>query len=142
MDWWLWLLLGLALLLVELVTPGGFYFLFFGVGAIVTGVLAGLGLAGQPWLQWLLFTGFSLAGLLLFRKPLVERTRAKNPAGDVDSLVGEAAVALADIGVNAIGKAELRGAAWSARNVGDTIVLSGQRCRVEQVDGLMLFIRG
>jgi membrane protein implicated in regulation of membrane protease activity len=34
MEWWIWILLGLVLLLGEIVTPGGFYILFFGVGAV------------------------------------------------------------------------------------------------------------
>jgi inner membrane protein len=36
MEWWIWLVGGMLLLLVEIVTPGGFYFLFFGVGALLT----------------------------------------------------------------------------------------------------------
>ncbi len=34
MDWWIWIVLGLMLVLGELVTPGGFYILFFGIAAI------------------------------------------------------------------------------------------------------------
>ena len=30
MEWWIWVVLGLALLLGEILTPGGFYLLFFG----------------------------------------------------------------------------------------------------------------
>ena len=30
MDWWLWVLLGLGLLALEMATPGGFFALFFG----------------------------------------------------------------------------------------------------------------
>ena len=56
MAWWLWLLVGLALLGVEMLTPGGFFTIFFGVAAIVVGVLSRFGLAGPPWMQWLLFS--------------------------------------------------------------------------------------
>jgi membrane protein implicated in regulation of membrane protease activity len=44
--------------------------------------------------------------------------------------------------VNAIGKAELRGSTWNARNVGETPITEDQRCRVESVDGLTLSVRG
>jgi membrane protein implicated in regulation of membrane protease activity len=37
MDWWIWVVLGLVLLIGEIVTPGGFYLLFFGIGAVVVG---------------------------------------------------------------------------------------------------------
>ena len=37
MAWWLWMLLGFALIVCELTTPGGFFFLFFGLGAVAVG---------------------------------------------------------------------------------------------------------
>jgi membrane protein implicated in regulation of membrane protease activity len=141
LSWWLWLLLGFVLLLLELVTPGGFYIFFFGVGAIAVGLLAVAGVAGPASVQWLLFGVISIVAFLLFRKPLIERFGTRSDR-DVDTLVGETAVALGEIGIQQIGKAELRGTAWSARNVGTTAVKAGERCRVEQVDGLMLWIRG
>lgn len=142
MAWWIWLLLGFFLMLLELVTPGGFYLLFFGFAAVLVGLLAALHPSGPLWLEWLLFSVLSVVTLLLFRRPLLERMRPATPEKEVDSLVGETAVALQEILTDAVGKAELRGTAWSARNVGDAPVASGQRCTVERVEGLMLLIRG
>ena len=48
MLWWVWILLGFLLLLAEVLTPGGLYLLFFGVAAILVGLLAGLNLIGPP----------------------------------------------------------------------------------------------
>jgi membrane protein implicated in regulation of membrane protease activity len=140
-SWWLWLLLGFVLLALELMTPGGFYVFFFGLGAISVGLLTALGLAGAPWLQWLLFALISTGAVLLFRKRLQGRLQVP-PGREVDSIVGETAVAKADIGAHEIGMAELRGTAWSARNVSESPIVAGQRCRVERVEGLMLHIRG
>jgi inner membrane protein len=141
MLWWVWILLGFLLLLAELLTPGGLYLLFFGVAAILVGLLAGLNLIGPPWMQWLMFSILSVAALSLFRRPLLKRLRPAAMAQEVDSLVGQIAVALDDIAVDAVGRAELRGAAWSARNVGADSLTRGQRCTVERVDGLMLCVR-
>ena len=33
MIWWLWVLLGILLLAIELLTPGGFYVIFFGIAS-------------------------------------------------------------------------------------------------------------
>jgi inner membrane protein len=140
--WWLWLLFGIALLLVELITPGGFYFFFFGMGAVGVAVLAGLGMAGPPWMQWLLFGVFSVASLAVFRKPLQQRLRKNTVSREVDALVGEVAVALDEIGIQELGKAELRGTSWNAQNVGESAIPKGRRCRVERVKGLTLYIRG
>ena len=141
LSWWLWLLLGCLLLLLELLTPGGFYLFFFGAGALATALLVSIGVAGPAWFQWLLFGTISVVSFMLFRKPLVKKL-GHTPEHEVDSMVGETAVALADIEVHGVGKAELRGASWSARNVGDGLILTGQRCRVERIEGLMLYIRG
>ncbi len=96
LSWWLWLLFGFGLLLLELITPGGFYIFFFGVGAVLVGLLAALGLAGPPWVQWLLFGVISGGGLLVFRKPLQSRI-GNLPARNVDSMIGETAIAIANI---------------------------------------------
>jgi inner membrane protein len=140
MDWWIWLLIGLMLFLAELVTPGGFYIIFFGVGALIVGVLAGLEAAGPPWFQYILFSVVSVVALWLFREKLLQLTRPASSEG-VDNLVGETAVSLEDIPVNGIGKAEMRGTSWSARNIGDKPLARGQRSRVERVEGLTIFIR-
>lgn len=141
LNWWLWILLGFALLLLELATPGGFYVFFFGAGAIVVGLLAAAGVGGPPWVQWLLFGIISTGALLMFRKPLQNKIGATADR-DVDTMVGETAVALTAIGAEGNGKVELRGSAWSARNVGDGAVVAGQRCRVERLEGLTLYVRG
>lgn len=142
MLWWIWILLGFFLLLVELLTPGGLYLLFFGTAAILVGMLAGLDLSGPTWMQWLLFSILSIVALLLFRRPLLQKLRPAGQSKEVDSLAGETAVTLEDIAVDAIGKAELRGTSWNARNIGSNPLTRGQRCIVERVEGLMLWVRG
>ncbi|MBK7929231.1 MAG: NfeD family protein [Bryobacterales bacterium] len=141
MAWWMWLLVGIALLGIEILTPGGFFIFFFGAGALVVGLLALLG--WQPGLpvQGLLFLALSVVSLLFFRKPLLERFQRSIPNKQVDSLVGETAVALEEIPAGGMGKAELRGSSWSARNLGDSPIQLKQRVRVERIDGLTLDVR-
>jgi len=140
MEWWIWILLGLLLVLAELVTPGGFYFMFFGIGAVVVGVLAGFAAAGPLWFQFILFSILSLVTLWLFREKLLQLTEGV-PVQNVDSLIGETAVASDQIAVNGIGKAEMRGTSWSARNVGDQPLKRGERAKVERLEGLTLIVR-
>jgi membrane protein implicated in regulation of membrane protease activity len=141
MFWWLWVLLGFFLLLTELLTPGGLYLLFFGASAIVVGLLGGMELSGPDWMQWLLFSILSIVALALFRRPLLRKLRLATQSKEVDSLVGETAAVLEDIPVEGVGKAELRGTSWSARNVGTSALVRGQLCTVEKVDGLHLWVR-
>ncbi len=138
--WWHWLLLGLVLVVAEMATAGGFYIVFFGIGAIVVGSLAGLGLAGPGWVQLLLFSVISVGSLVLFRGRLLKSFQPEPQAPTVDALVGEVATADDDIPAGSVGRVELRGTVWSARNETGVSVARGARCRVSRVDGLMLYI--
>jgi membrane protein implicated in regulation of membrane protease activity len=138
MLWWHWLVLGLLLMLGELVTPGGFYIVFFGVGALVVGLLARADLAGPAWMQLLLFSVVSVGLLLLFRARLLKWLQVDPQLPAVDTLVGEVATATGRLEPGSIGKVELRGSSWSARNVSSVVLGQGGRCRVLRVDGLML----
>ena len=140
MTWWHWLALGLILVALEMAASGGFYVIFFGVAAIAIGGLHLFGLAGPAWFQLMLFSALSVGSLLLFRNPLLRLMKLDTPGEDVDSLVGETAIPAEEIGPGAVGRAELRGTVWSARNVGSTPLSRGQRCRVVRVDRLMIFI--
>ncbi len=141
MVWWNWLLLGLVLLAAEMATPGGFYILFFGLAALTVGELAGLDLLNTAWLQWLLFSILSVISLFLFRNSLLIWMKVREPAGkDVDSMVGETAVLTDDLPPGGLGKVELRGTTWSARNTGRTVLTKGHRARVERVEGLTLWV--
>jgi membrane protein implicated in regulation of membrane protease activity len=141
MAWWLWVLMGLGLLALELFTPGGFYVLFFGVGAVVVGALVGLGWVGPPWTEWLIFSVISILSLVFFRRPVLAWFSAGDRDHAIDQLEGELAVPLEDLAPGAVGKAELRGAAWTAQNADDRLLAKGQRCRVARVEGLTLWIR-
>jgi inner membrane protein len=140
MAWWMWFAGGLVLMVAELATPSGFFIMFFGLGALTVGVLARLGLAEAGWLQWLLFTLLSLGYLLLFRGKLQERFQAPPPP-PVDSLLGVLAVPQVSIEPGAVGRVEVRGSTWSARNVATVALATGQRCTVVAVDGLLLAVR-
>lgn len=137
MAWWLWVLLGIALLVVEMVTPGGLFALFFGIGALATAVVAALG-AGDI-LQWLLFTALSIVLLATLRRTLQEKLRAPHVA--VDAIVGEEVVLLGELPAGGEGQAELRGVPWKARAASGIPLRAGQRCRVERLDGLTLWVR-
>jgi hypothetical protein len=142
MYWWLWLVLGLIFVGLEVLTPGGFYVLFFGIGALVVGSLAGFGWSGPIWLQVLLFSAISLLSLLCFRPHLVRATRSKERPDPIDTLEGETALLVDDLQPDAVGRAELRGTTWTVRNGDQRLLVRGQRCRVSRVDGLTLWIRG
>jgi membrane protein implicated in regulation of membrane protease activity len=137
MSWWMWVLLGVVLLAVEIVTPGGLFALFFGLSAVLVGGLAAAGVEAA-WLQWLLFAALGVLLLVALRR----RLQARIGGGpEVSGLVGEVAFPREDLAPGATGSADLRGTPWTARNESGVSLARGQRCRVARVQDLTLFIR-
>ena len=48
MLWWYWIVLGLALVALELATPGGFFVIFFAVAALPSALLTLVGSPRRP----------------------------------------------------------------------------------------------
>jgi membrane protein implicated in regulation of membrane protease activity len=140
MAWWIWVTGGLVLLLAEVLTPGGFFVVFFGAGAILVGALKALGWEGPAWAEWLVFTVLSIVSLAFFREPLMRRFHLKS-GKPVDRLEGETALVTEEVAPGGVGKAELRGTSWTARTAGEAKLARGQRCRVERIEGLTLWLR-
>jgi membrane protein implicated in regulation of membrane protease activity len=138
MEWWIWALAGIVLLGFEVATPGGLVALFFAAGALVVAPLAAVGL--PPIWQWLVFSAVSIASLGLLRGALLERMR-RTPQVPIDELVGQEVVVLRDVPAGAEGQAELRGVPWVARAAAGVALRAGQRCRVERVEGVTLWLR-
>lgn len=139
MDWWLWLAGGLALVVAELATPSGFFIIFFGAAALTIGAFKIFASTDNLPVELLLFTVLSVAYLFLFRDRLQSRVQAP-PRPNVDSLVGVLAIALESLSPGVVGKVEVRGSTWSARNSSAVTLTPGQRARVTAVDGLTLTV--
>ncbi|MCX6546362.1 MAG: NfeD family protein [Acidobacteria bacterium] len=141
MFWWHWAVLGLALAVLEILTPGGFYLVFFGVAGLAVSVLTLLGIGGPLWVQVLFFSLFSIVSVALFRNPLLRRMQRQAVEHvPVETLVGELAIPVTAIEPGAVAKAELRGTTWTARNRGTRVIPAGCRCKVVQIDGLVVTI--
>lgn len=139
MVWWIWVLIGFLLLVVEL-GSSTMHIGVFAIGAFVVGILSAVGLDLPLWAELVIFTAVSLIAFFFVRPVLMRKLRL-NEKKVVDSLVGEQAIALEEIAQGGQGRAELRGSTWSARNVGETSLTRGQRCIVEAVDGLVIHIK-
>jgi membrane protein implicated in regulation of membrane protease activity len=137
MVWWGWVVFGLGLLVVEIATPGGLFALFFGLGALCVAPLAALGVG--PAFQWLIFSVLSLLMLSTLRARLQERIQ-RSPGLPIDQLVGQEVLLLQDVPEGGEGKAELRGSPWQARAASGIPLKQGQRCKVERVDGVTLYV--
>ena len=141
MPWWGWVVIGVVLLGAELLLiDSAFYLVFLGLAAILVGFLGAAHLSGPPAAQWAIFGMLALVLLVGFRRRVYGLVRGTDAPGH-QALVGDLAVARESIAPGKQGHAELHGAVWSARNVGNSPLEPGQPARVEGVEGLVLRIR-
>ncbi|MBL9074329.1 hypothetical protein [Tabrizicola sp.] len=68
-TWWAWVILGFALGVLEVLAPG-FIFLGFAIGAVVTGVLVGIGIPAGPAALILVFAVVSVVAWLVLRRTM------------------------------------------------------------------------
>ena len=129
---WLWMIGGVLLLIAEVIAPG-FFLVFIGAAAILTGlftVLFGLGLAPQL----ALFVLYSLLAVLVGRR--FYGNRASDSADPllndrVGRLVGKVVTVVSDIDDHA-GRVRVGDSEWNARG---GPAAAGERVRITGVDG-------
>lgn len=135
---WIWILVGVILLVMELTLPGLLLF-FFGLGAVVTGLavfLLPLGLSAQL----LLFSVLSVVMLLTLRrvlKPILYRKGASGP--DSEEFTGRTARVTEAIAPPLAGAVEFNGCRWSAR--ADAPIASGDWVAITGRDNLTLLVK-
>ena len=134
-----WLLLGVALLISEFFVPG-VVAMFFGIGALVVGVLTLFGVIDSLASQLLCFALISLVALFGLRRHCTRWLRGAvggRPAQDLDStgLLNQRVTVLTDF-VDGIGDVQLNGAKWDAES-GDPL-RAGDTAWVVDLRGIVL----
>lgn len=140
---YLWIVLGLAIMSLELFMPG-FIIVFFGLGAVITGLLLVFLPLGVNT-QLLLFTVISIVLLVAFRRMaqgyFVGRVANTNTTGaPMEKFDGETAVVTEDIIPNSPkGKVEFHGSFWNAD--ADMQLVKGQKVTVLERRNLTLKVK-
>lgn len=135
-----WLIAGLLLLLVELLTPG-FVVACFGIGALLAILPAALG-ASLTW-QVITFCIGSILALLLLRPLLRRLERHKEPTRTgVEALYGRTARVTECIDASReTGRVAVDGDSWRARTLSPDIVIPrGETVRIVSNDSIILIV--
>ncbi len=137
----IWWLVGLALLLTELGSPG-LTLLFFGIGAVVTGFvcwIAPIGLTAQVWI----FLSVSILSLVALRRSLRRvfqgRRRNGSTADLPDACIGQRVRVTETIAPDQPGRVELNGTGWKAE--AETTIPAGSRVEIVGRDALTLRVQ-
>jgi membrane protein implicated in regulation of membrane protease activity len=136
--WWYWICLGLFFLVAEVMTAGGFYLLFVGIGALIVGAFS-VGVH-EAWVQITLFAVLSSVFIVTLRKPLVNRVRKTTRQADTPEFIGETARAVERIAAGKEGKIELRGTIWHARNSGTADLPENAFCAIVAREGIHMVV--
>lgn len=113
MDWWaIWLIVGGALLILEMFTLT-FYLLWLGLGALVAAIVA-VPLPDAFPVQ-ALAGGLVALLLTLYTKPITRKFRQSKGFSDaVDELIGKPGIVMEEIAVDVPGIVKVGGDTWSA----------------------------
>jgi len=138
MPWWGWMIVGALLLGSELlIVDAGFYLVFIGIAAAITGLveLAGLGL--EPWVQWILFSAIALVLMVFFRKKIYAKLRGSG-IGYETGPTGEIVTVEQPLQPGETGRLAYRGTEWTVVNTSEQAFEQGQHVQISSVDGLTL----
>ena len=142
MPWWGWMIFGLFLLASELVAvEAGFYLVFLGIAAILTGVLSASGFLPEPWAQWVAFSVLAIVSMVLFRKRLFQMLRG-NGAVYKDGLSGEKIRLDVSLEPGQSCRQSFRGTDWTIVNRGGERLEAQSEVTIDSTEGLTIIVSG
>ena len=138
--WWHWIVLGIVLMLLELAVPA-FFLIWFGLGAVIVGLLILVFPDLSMAYQVIAWTGSSMVLVWLWFKvfkPNMHKTRAGSSKG---MFIGEVALVTRDIrpyekGQIRFQKPILGDEVWDS--MADEEIKTGERVKVLEVEGNIL----
>ncbi len=137
--WAVWIIVAVFCAVAEIFTPT-FFILWFGVGALVASLLAGLG-AGITWQ----FAGFIVASAILI--PSTKRIssrwlgRREETKTNIYGLIGKTGYVTKKIGESCPGQVRVNGEIWTARSASETEIPLGVKIEVLEVQGVHLVVK-
>ena len=135
-----WIIMGIILLIMEFFIPG-FIIFFFGIGAIVTGVLAYLHIVNSFSVQLFVFLCTSILTLILLRKTLKTTFLGKNfdkseKYSNIE--IGREVEVVNNISPHKPGTVKYQGSLWSAKS--ETELKKGEIVKIKDYDGITLIV--
>lgn len=112
MAWYYWLILGMILFVIEILTPGVFFFACLGIGAVCASFSSLLDL--PAWFPWIIFAVTSILSIY-FVRPLAKKIiKFKPEKSNVDALIGQIVLVVEAIEPPNMGMVKVEGELWRA----------------------------
>lgn len=134
-----WLYAGIALLVLEVMTPG-LVSIFFGLAALVLALITWLVPDTPQITQWLLFSFFSILFIALLRKTLKKTFSGTSEVTEdmFDAFSGKRATVVECISPTNPGRVEFNGSNWTAEAEEELDV--GMLVRIKSKKNLTLYV--
>ena len=134
-----WLYAGIALIVLEVMTPG-LVSIFFGLAALVLALITWLVPGISQLAQWLMFSVFSILFIALLRKTLKKTFSGTSEVTDdmFDSFSGKRATVVEFISTTHPGRVEFNGSNWTAEAEEEFDI--GMLVRIKSKKNLTLFV--
>lgn len=136
-SWIIWLIAGVVLFIVEMITPGAFFFACLGLGALLTSILSYLRV--PTWLVWANFFVSSTVFVLIARPIARKLMKGENRPSNVDELVGKEALVTESIAPSKSGLVKIRGEVWKAESSEE--ITADALVEILKVDGNHLIVK-
>ncbi len=144
LEWWYWMLAGFCLIGLELIIPS-FTIIWFGLGALLVGLLVALVPFMPDWLQVLLWAAASITFTALWFKYLKPKGDRTHAGLSKEGIVGESGIIIKGTS-DSFGKGTVRfrisilGAdEWTC--FADEVLKIGDTVQVEDIEGQILKVR-
>ena len=134
-----WLVIAILSLILEMGSPGIFYFLSFACGAVLSAILSFYD--GELITQCLGFLSGSIIAIFLFKYFIGSRTRtSKIYQTNIYALEGKRGIVLEQIQQQNIGLIKIEGQSWSAKTEQEKTIPVGKEVQVLSCSGAYVLV--
>ena len=138
-SWHIWLIVALALLIIEILTSG-FAAICFSIGAFCSALTAYLGCSLTVQLS--VFAAISLLCAFAVRPLFIKflSNKGKDSETNAQSMIGRTAIVTEDVDKNT-GRVSIYGESWQAVSATDDIIPKGEKVIITKIDSLILTVK-
>ncbi len=136
-SWMVWLIVAVVLFIVEMVTPGAFFFACLGLGALLTSLVVYL--QAPQWISWLTFFSSSMLFVLIARPIAKKFMEGESRPSNIDELVGNEAMVIERIVPHRSGQVKVKGEIWKAESSEE--IPADALVEIQKVEGTHLIVK-
>jgi len=139
-ETFLWLIAAFALFILEILTPGVFFFACLGIGALASSLVSFIG-AGSliSWIVFLFVSPVSIYFIRPIAKKYLRTIRDEKKKSNIDALVGRRATLLEKSSPETLGLVKIEGEFWKVSSENE--IEPGSIVEVVSVEGAHLVVK-